>query len=230
MTVMPFSAYRELIERLNAGGIRLLAVSKTKSVDEIRALYELGQRDFGENYVRELIEKQKSLPGDVQWHFIGHLQSNKVKNITPFIYMIQSVDSLKLLLEIDKQAEKSHRSINCLLQIHIAREETKFGLDEGELEALLKSLISLRDAGEAGRIRIAGCMGMASMTDNKDIIRQEFTRLQSIFEMIKKALPSDHVDTLSMGMSNDYQIAAECGSTMVRIGSLLFGPRTSANK
>jgi hypothetical protein len=227
---MPFSAYRELVEKLSAWGIRLLAVSKTKSVEEIRALYELGQRDFGENYVRELIEKQKSLPGDIRWHFIGHLQTNKVKNITPFIYMIQSVDSLKLLLEIDKQAEKNQLTINCLLQIHIAREETKFGLDEGELEALLNSLISFRETGKAGRIRIAGCMGMASLTDNKEMIHQEFTRLHSIFEMIKKVLPSDHVDTLSMGMSNDYQIAAECGTTMVRIGSLLFGPRTSANK
>jgi len=226
---MPFSAYRELMEKLKAGSIRLLAVSKTKSAEEIRTLYELGQRDFGENYVRELVEKQKSLPADIQWHFIGHLQSNKVKNITPFIYMIQSVDSLKLLLEIDKQAEKRHRIINCLLQIHIAREETKFGLDEGELEALLNSLISFRETGKAGRIRIAGCMGMASLTDNKEIIREEFTRLHSIFEMIKKALPSDRVDTLSMGMSNDYQIAAECGTTMVRIGSLLFGPRTTAN-
>jgi len=227
---MQFSAYRELMEKLSVEGIRLLAVSKTKSVEEIRALYELGQRDFGENYVQELFEKQKNLPGDIQWHFIGHLQSNKVKNITPFIYMIQSVDSLKLLLEIDKQAEKSHRIINCLLQIHIASEETKFGLDEGELEVLLNSLISFRETGKAGRIRIAGCMGMASLTDNKEIIHQEFTRLHSIFEMIKKVFPSDHVDTLSMGMSNDYQIAAECGSTMVRIGSLLFGPRTSANK
>jgi PLP dependent protein len=143
--------------------------------------------------------------------------------------MIQSVDSLKLLLEIDKQAEKSQRTINCLLQIHIAREETKFGLDEDELKSLLDALISFRESGKAGRIRIAGCMGMASLTDNKGIIHQEFTRLHAIFEMIKKTLPSDHVDTLSMGMSSDYQIAAECGTTMVRIGSLLFGPRTSAN-
>jgi len=227
---MPFSAYLELMEKLSPGGIRLLAVSKTKSVEEIRTLYELGQRDFGENYVQELVEKQKNLPDDVRWHFIGHLQTNKVKNITPFIYMIQSVDRLKLLLEIDKQAEKSQRTINCLLQIHIAREETKFGLDEDELKSLLDALISFREAGKAGRVRIAGCMGMASLTDNKEIIHQEFTRLHAIFEMIKKTLPSDHVDTLSMGMSSDYQIAAACGTTMVRIGSLLFGPRTSANK
>lgn len=230
MTFMPFSAYRELMEKLSSRGIRLVAVSKTKSVKEIHALYELGQRDFGENYVQELVEKQKNLLGDIRWHFIGHLQSNKVKNIAPFIHMIQSVDSMKLLLEIDKQAEKNHRTIDCLLQIHIAREETKFGLDEDELQTLLNSVIALRESGKAGRIRIAGCMGMASLTDVKEIIHQEFTRLHSIFELIKKTLPSDHVDTLSMGMTSDYQIAAECGSTMVRIGSLLFGPRTSTEK
>lgn len=230
MTVMPFSAYRELMEKLSARGIRLVAVSKTKSLNEIRALYELGQRDFGENYVQELVEKQKNLPDDIRWHFIGHLQSNKVKNITPFIGMIQSVDSIKLLLEIDRQAERNDRTIDCLLQIHIAREETKFGLDEEELQALLNTVVSLRDNGKAQRIRIAGCMGMASLTYNKEIIHQEFTRLRSIFELIKKTLLSDRADTLSMGMSSDYQIAAECGSTMVRIGSLLFGPRTSTKK
>ena len=218
------------MEKLNPMGIRLLVVSKTKTVEEIRALYDLGQRDFGENYVQELVEKQKKLPADIRWHFIGHLQSNKVKNIAPFIHMIQSVDSMKLLLEIDKQAEKNQRRVNCLLQIHIAREETKFGLDEEELQMFLGSLNALRESGKAGRIRIAGCMGMASLTDNKDVIYEEFTRLRSIFEMIKKTLPADQVNTLSMGMSSDYEIAAACGSTMVRIGSLLFGPRTSINK
>jgi len=227
---MSFSSYTELMEKLNPMGIRLLAVSKTKTVEEIRALYDLGQRDFGENYVQELVEKQKKLPADIRWHFIGHLQSNKVKNIAPFIHMIQSVDSMKLLLEIDKQAEKNQRRVNCLLQIHIAREETKFGLDEEELQMLLGSLNALRESGKAGRIRIAGCMGMASLTDNKDVIYEEFTRLRSIFEMIKKTFPAEQVNTLSMGMSSDYEIAAACGSTMVRIGSLLFGPRTSINK
>ncbi|HEY4967712.1 MAG TPA: YggS family pyridoxal phosphate-dependent enzyme [Puia sp.] len=227
---MSFSSYTELMEKLNPMGIRLLVVSKTKTVEEIRALYDLGQRDFGENYVQELVEKQKKLPADIRWHFIGHLQSNKVKNIAPFIHMIQSVDSMKLLLEIDKQAEKNQRRVNCLLQIHIAREETKFGLDEEELQMFLGSLNALRESGKAGRIRIAGCMGMASLTDNKDVIYEEFTRLRSIFEMIKKTLPADQVNTLSMGMSSDYEIAAACGSTMVRIGSLLFGPRTSINK
>ena len=227
---MSFSSYTELMEKLNPMGIRLLVVSKTKTVEEIRALYDLGQRDFGENYVQELVEKQKKLPADIRWHFIGHLQSNKVKNIAPFIHMIQSVDSMKLLLEIDKQAEKNQRLVNCLLQIHIAREETKFGLDEEELQMLLGSLNALRESGKAGRIRIAGCMGMASLTDNKDVIYEEFTRLRSIFEMIKKTFPAEQVNTLSMGMSSDYEIAAACGSTMVRIGSLLFGPRTSINK
>ena len=227
---MPLSAYRELIEKISSKGIRLVAVSKTKPVNEILSLYELGQRDFGENYVQELLEKQKNLPADIRWHFIGHLQSNKVKNIGPFIHMIQSVDSLKLLLEIEKQAEKNHRTIDCLLQIHIAVEDTKFGLDEEELQTLLNAVVALRETGKAKRIRIAGCMGMASLTENKEVIRREFTRLRTIFELIKKTLPADHVDTLSMGMTSDYQIAVECGSTMLRIGSLLFGPRTSAEK
>jgi len=227
---MPFSAYRELLEKLGTRGIRLVAVSKTKPVSEILELYELGQRDFGENYVQELIEKQRNLPGDIRWHFIGHLQSNKVKNIASFIHMIQSVDSMKLLLEIDKQAEKNHRTIDCLLQMHIAREETKFGLDEQELHRLMETVVALRETGKAKGIRIAGCMGMASLTDNREIIQQEFTGLSSVFGWLKKTLPTDHADTLSMGMTSDYQIAAECGSTMVRIGSLLFGPRTSTEK
>jgi hypothetical protein len=224
------SAYQELIKKLNPTGVQLVAVSKTKSVEEILSLYEQGQRDFGENYVQELTEKRVNLPDDIRWHFIGHLQSNKVKLITPFIYMIQSVDSMKLLLEIDKQAEKNQRVIHCLLEIHIAREETKFGLDEGELQTLLNSLISLRKLGKACRIRISGCMGMASLAENNQFARQEFNKLYSIFEKIKRALPSDPVDTVSMGMSGDYQIALECGSTMVRIGSLIFGARTSTHK
>ena len=230
MITMLTSSYRELIENLNATGAQLIAVSKTKSPDEIRAIYELGQRDFGENYVQELTEKQKKLPGDIRWHFIGHLQSNKVKTIAPFVYMIQSVDSLKLLLEINKQAEKNQRTISCLLQIHIAREETKFGLDEEELQSLIGSLISLRDSGTAKHVRIAGCMGMASLTEDEQVIHREFSKLHSIFEKIKAALPADHTDTLSMGMSSDYRIALACGSTMVRIGSLVFGARTSVNK
>jgi hypothetical protein len=224
---VPASAYQELKEKLSHTGVQLVAVSKTKSAEEILALYEHGQRDFGENYVQELVEKRLKLPNDIRWHFIGHLQSNKVKIITPFIYMIQSVDSIKLLLEIDKQAEKNQRVIPCLLQIHIAREETKFGLDEEELQNLLSSLVSFRNLGKGGHIRISGCMGMASLTENDQITRQEFSKLHSIFENIKTALPSDPVNTLSMGMSGDYQIAVECGSTMIRIGSLLFGARVN---
>jgi pyridoxal phosphate enzyme (YggS family) len=227
---MSFSDYRSLTDTLGKKGIRLVAVSKTKSVNEIQALYDLGQRDFGENYVQELLEKQKVLPGDIRWHFIGHLQSNKVKNISPFVYMIQSVDSMKLLLEINKQAEKNNRIIDCLLQIHIAREETKFGLDEEELNALMDELVNARNSNKVKGVRIAGCMGMASLTDNKEIVRQEFTRLQSLFKLMKKKLHFDQPDTLSMGMTSDYQIAAECGSTMVRIGSLLFGERTRSEK
>jgi PLP dependent protein len=224
------SAYQELIKKLNPVGVQLVAVSKTKSIEEILSLYEQGQRDFGENYVQELTEKRVNLPDDIRWHFIGHLQSNKVKMLTPFIYMIQTVDSMKLLLEIDKQAEKNQRIIPCLLQIHIAREETKFGLNEEELQTLLSSLISLRNAGKASRIRISGCMGMASLTENEQVTQQEFGNLHLIFEKIKKTLPSDPVNILSMGMSGDYQIALKYGSTMVRIGSLIFGTRTNANK
>jgi hypothetical protein len=210
--------------------VQLVAVSKTKSVEEIIRLYDQGQRDFGENYVQELVEKRVQLPDDIRWHFIGHLQSNKVKLIIPFIHMIQSVDSMKLLLEIDKQAEKNQRVIPCLLQLHIAKEETKFGLDEEELQTLLDALISLRHSGKGGRVKISGCMGMASLTENDQVTRQEFKMLHSIFEKIKKNLTSDPVDTLSMGMSGDYQIAVECGSTMVRIGSLIFGERTNVHK
>jgi hypothetical protein len=180
--------------------------------------------------VQELVGKQTALPGDIRWHFIGHLQSNKVKYIAPFVFMIQSVDSLKLLLEIDKQAEKNGRSINCLLQMHIAREETKFGFDESELDVLLDSVASQRALGKFRHVQISGCMGMATLTGNQDEIRAEFQRLRNIFEKIKKALPEDRVETLSMGMSSDYNIAMETGSTMVRIGSLLFGERTVERK
>jgi pyridoxal phosphate enzyme (YggS family) len=227
---MPSSAYHNLLQKLGPAGVQLLAVSKTKSVQEIRNLYDLGQRDFGENYVQELLEKQPALPRDIRWHFIGHLQSNKVKYIAPFIFMIQSVDSLKLLLETDKQAERNNRSIRCLLQIHIAREETKFGLDESELDELLKSINTLRGNGKLRNLLISGCMGMASLTQDQEMIRQEFSRLRYLFEKMKTALPADPVETLSMGMSSDYSIAVENGSTMVRIGSLLFGERNGAHK
>src|SRR5450432_39919 len=218
-------AYQKLMDTLRPAGIQLLVVSKTKTVDEIKSLYDLGQRDFGENYVQELMEKQTALPKDIRWHFIGHLQTNKVKFLAPFVYMIQSVDSLKLLLEIDKHANKNQRDILCLLQIFIAREETKFGLNEEELDSLLLTVNQNRQDGRFSHSRIGGCMGMASLTENKNQIRGEFNHLKSIFEKIKKTFPYDPVNTLSMGMSSDYTIALEEGSTMIRIGSLLFGKR-----
>ena len=219
------SEYSDILEKLNPFGVKLLAVSKTKSVEEIQALYDLGQRDFGENYVQELLEKQSQLPKDIRWHFIGHLQTNKVKFLVPFIYMIQSVDSLKLLLEIDKHASKNQRIVRCLLQIFIAREESKFGLDETELDLLLLTVNRNRQEGRFSHSQISGCMGMASMTENKTQIREEFVRLRTIFEKVKMSFPSDPVDTLSMGMSSDYLIAIETGSTMVRLGTLVFGER-----
>ena len=217
--------YSDFIEKIKPFGVQLLAVSKTKSVEEIQTLYDLGQRDFGENYVQELLEKQARLPRDIRWHFIGHLQTNKVKFLVPFIYMIQSVDSLKLLLEIDKHASKNQRIVRCLLQIFIAREESKFGLDETELDSLVLTVNRNRQDGRFSHSQISGCMGMASLTENKTQIREEFIRLRTIFEKIKKSFPSDPVDTLSMGMSSDYLIAIEEGSTMVRIGTAIFGER-----
>jgi PLP dependent protein len=219
------SAYAEITDQLKPLGVKLLAVSKTKSAEEIQVLYELGQRDFGENYVQELMEKQAVLPKDIRWHFIGHLQTNKVKFLAPFIYMIQSVDSLKLLLEIDKHAAKNGRAVRCLLQIYIASEETKFGMNEAELDSLLLTVNQNRQEGRFSHSQISGCMGMASLTENKTQIREEFKQLRLLFEKTRVAFPSDPVDTLSMGMSSDYTIAIESGSTMVRIGSLIFGKR-----
>jgi len=222
---MQAESYQAMMDILRPSGVQLLAVSKTKPPEQIKALYDLGQRDFGENYVQELLEKQSLLPNDIRWHFIGHLQTNKVKFLAPFVHMIHSVDSLKLLLEIDKHGAKNQRAIRCLLQIFIASEETKFGLNEEELDSLLVTVNQNRQDGRFSHSMIAGCMGMASLTDDKIRIRKEFKYLHTIFVKIKKTFPADPVDTLSMGMSSDYQIAIEAGSTMVRIGSLLFGER-----
>jgi pyridoxal phosphate enzyme (YggS family) len=219
------SALSDIVDKLQTSGVQILAVSKTKSVEEIQALYNEGQRDFGENYVQELLEKQPQLPQDIRWHFIGHLQTNKVRFLAPFVYMIQSVDSLKLLLEIDKQASKNQRVVRCLLQIFIASEESKFGLNEPELDSLLLTVNRNRQEGRFSHSPISGCMGMATLTENKDQIRKEFDQLRSVFEKIKLSFPSDPVNTLSMGMSGDYTIAVEAGSTMVRLGTLLFGKR-----
>lgn len=212
--------YQEIITELN-GKATLVAVSKTKPAEEIQALYDLGHRDFGENYVQELADKYEQLPKDIRWHFIGHLQSNKVKYIAPFVHLIHGVDGLSLLKEINKQALKNNRIIDCLLQVHIAREETKFGLNSDELQALLSSSLS-----ELKNIHICGLMGMASFSNNLDRISAEFQYLKSLFDKYA-ALPTANcqLQTLSMGMSADYKIALEEGSNMVRIGSLLFGDR-----
>lgn len=211
--------YQELNNQLTHRNIVLVAVSKTKPVKEIMELYQLGHRDFGENYVQELVQKAEQLPKDIRWHFIGHLQSNKVKMIAPFIHLIHGVDSYKLLKEINKQGEKINRVINCLLQVHIAQEETKFGLDETELNQLMNQL-----AREPLKyVSVKGLMGMASFTEDMYKVRSEFQQLKSIFN--KLITHNSQLITLSMGMSADYKIAIEEGSTMVRIGSLIFGER-----
>ena len=204
--------YQSLLSELN-GKAALVAVSKTKPIEDIQGLYNLGQRDFGENYVQELVDKEMVLSKDIRWHFIGHLQSNKVKYIAPFVHLIHAVDSINLLKEINKEAIKNNRVIDCLLQIHIASEETKFGLDATELNAIIADSNNLKN------VRIAGLMGMASFSDNLNLVRSEFKTLQSLY----KQHPSFSI--LSMGMSGDYAIAIEEGSNMVRIGSLLFGQR-----
>lgn len=204
----------------------LVAVSKMRSVEEIQHLYDLGHRDFGENYVQELIEKHLILPHDIRWHFIGHLQSNKVKYIAPFIYMIHGVESFKLLREINKQGKKFNRVINCLLQVHIAQEETKFGLSEEELEELISGL-SAEDAAVLYEcINICGLMGMASFSDDEVKVTKEFIYLETLYDKYSPThLSNMRFTTLSMGMSADYQLAIAHGSNMVRIGSLLFGAR-----
>ena len=218
--------YVEIVKQLEPYQASLVAVSKTKPVDAIRELYEIGQRDFGENYVQELLEKQGKLPADIRWHFIGHLQSNKVKHIASFIYLIHGIDSIGLLKEVNRQAAKHGRVIDVLLQVHIAKEETKFGFSEEELEPIF-NLDSPLQAME--NIRIRGLMGMASFTDDSLVIRNEFRFLHNLFQRYKTNFTSRSVqlDILSMGMSGDYAIALEEGSNMVRIGSLIFGSRSA---
>lgn len=212
--------YQELAGNLSAKNIELVAVSKTKPVEDIMALYDAGQRQFAENYVQEITAKQPVLPADIHWHFIGHLQTNKVKFITPFVHLIQSIDSIKLLKETDKQAKKFNRVINCLLQIHVAKEESKFGMNEEELAKALNYADTLTN------IKICGLMGMASFTDDEQIVAAEFIYLKDLFDKYQRANASIDMKILSMGMSSDYKLAAEHGSTMVRIGSLLFGARS----
>ena len=216
-------SFYDFNNKLKKLDITLIAVSKTKPIEDIKGLYDHGQRHFGENKVQELVQKYEQLPKDIKWHMIGHLQTNKVKYIAPFVSLIHSVDSFKLLEEIDKQAKKNDRIIDCLLQFHIAMEETKFGLDENEAKAILDS----DDFKKLHNIRINGVMGMASYADDKELIRMEFKNLKNIFDRLKSTYFSnvDSFKELSMGMSSDFEIAIEEGSTMVRVGSLLFGSR-----
>ncbi len=210
-------AYHQIIQEFANSSVTLVAVSKLKPASEIEALYKLGQLDFGENYVQELVEKQAVLPSNINWHFIGHLQSNKVKYIAPFVHLIHGVDSLKLLQEINKQALKNNRVIDCLLQVHIAKEETKFGMDVPELVTALEAAKHLPN------VNIRGLMGMASFSDDQDVVASEFNYLHELFTTHHFNLQPTAV--LSMGMSADYALAIKSGSTMVRIGSLLFGAR-----
>lgn len=213
-------AYRELITQLEKTHTTLVAVSKTKPPEDIRQLYELGQRDFGENYVQELVDKQSQLPPDIRWHFIGHLQSNKVKYIAAFVHLIHGVDSLKLLQEINKQAAKTGRVIDILIQVHIAEEETKFGMDQSELETAMSEIMSNKE--RYSSVRVRGLMGMASFSEDMNKVRNEFQLLKSLFDQWKERAG---FSILSMGMSADYQLAVEEGSTLIRVGSLLFGER-----
>lgn len=233
--------YQQIRQELGSE-VTLVAVSKIKPVEDIKALYDLGQRDFGENYVQELVEKQLLLPSDIRWHFIGHLQSNKVKYIAPFVHLIHGVDSYKLLLEIEKQAAKNLRTIQCLLQVHIAREETKFGFNAAELADIMEIL----KKGQLQHVQVRGLMGMASFTEDEQHIQKEFIYLKGLFDeyfpSLHPGLPTSVADSqslvseypssnpslpvLSMGMSSDYRLAIACGSNMIRVGSLLFGARS----
>ncbi len=204
-------------------GIRLVAVSKFHPVEVLREAYDAGQRVFGESHVQELVEKQQVLPNDIEWHFIGHLQTNKVKYMAPFISLIHAVDSVKLFREIDKQAARCNRVIDCLLQIHIAKEETKFGFTPEELLSMLQE----GEWRQLNNVRICGIMCMASNTDDEQQIANEFAFAQSFFEKVKKEYfsTSESFKELSMGMSGDYMIAQDYGSTMVRVGTMIFGER-----
>lgn len=202
--------------------VTLVAVSKTKPVEDLMEAYNAGQRIFGENKIQEMTEKWQQMPKDIEWHMIGHVQSNKVKYMVPYVKLIHGVDSLKLLKEINRQAVRWRKNINCLLQIHIAEEETKFGLDENELLELLNS----DEFKEMTNIKVIGLMGMATFTDNQEQIKKEFQNLKTIFDKLQQLETLNlKLETLSMGMSGDYQLAIECGSTMVRIGSSIFGTR-----
>ena len=216
--------FREFEEKIAPHDCRLVAVSKTKPVEMLMEAYEAGARDLGENKVQEMVDKHEQMPKDIRWHMIGHLQRNKVKYIVPFVSLIHSVDSPRLLKEVEKQARKEDKVVDCLLQIHIAEEESKFGLSEEELNDILKEEM----LANAQHVRIVGLMGMATFTDDHKQVRKEFKVLKALFEKVKAddSLPdSVQMQELSMGMSGDYEVALEEGSTMVRIGTTIFGSR-----
>ncbi len=214
---------KEFKEQLDKVHVKLIAVSKTKSPEELMQAYDAGQRIFGENIVQEMVSKQNMLPQDIEWHMIGHLQSNKVKYIAPFVSLIHSVDSLKLLKEINKQAAKNKRVIDCLIQVDIADEDTKFGLGFDEVIEILRS----EEFSTLKNVRIVGLMGIATNTKNTDKIKEEFYELNTFFKGIKQSFfrKDESFKEISMGMSADYKLAIEQGSTMVRLGSVIFGKR-----
>ncbi len=220
---MSIAANLHKIKEILPDHVTLVAVSKTKSNEDILEAYKSGQRVFGENKVQEMAQKWETLPKDIQWHMIGHVQRNKVKYMAEFVSLIHGVDSLKLLMEINKQAKKHHRKISCLMQMHIAEEDTKFGLDKSELDAIINSEVFK----QFENIEIVGLMGMATFTTDETLIRKEFKYLKCIFDELRNVLPD--VSILSMGMSSDYTIAIEEGSNMVRIGSSIFGARNYSN-
>lgn len=216
--------YKEIKHRCEEFSATLVAVSKIKPVSDIKALYNAGQLDFGENYVQELVDKQSQLPSDIRWHFIGHLQSNKVKYIVPFVHLIHGVDSLKLLAEISKQSTKLGKRVSCLLQVHIANEETKFGFAASDLQETVSSIKS--DPGKFGGVEVCGLMGMASFSDDQNQVRAEFQQLVALGkEHILSLIPAGQQPIWSFGMSGDYELALQEGSNLIRVGSLLFGAR-----
>ena len=202
--------------RQELGEVNLVAVSKTKPNEAIKEAYDAGQRDFGENKIQEMVEKHQDLPKDVRWHMIGHVQTNKIKYMAPFVHMVHGVDRKKVLVELNKQAAKNDRVIGCLLQVHIAKEQTKFGLDRLELDMLVKEL------SEYPNICVHGLMGMATNTSEDEVVEEEFAALKGLFDQYQEEC---QWDTLSMGMSGDYKLAIKHGSTHVRIGSAIFGAR-----
>ncbi len=215
-------AYQQIKKSFGGKQVQLVAVSKTKPIEDIQGYYDMGQRDFGENYVQEFVEKVPALPADIRWHFIGHLQRNKVKQILPHVYLIHGVDSERLLNEIQKEAAKANLKIRVLLQVFIAQEETKFGFDQAELSVVISDLTPWPN------VEIMGVMGMSSLTDNLAQVRAEFQHLKHASQQLL-AVKND-ANIISMGMSSDYTIALEEGSTMIRIGSVLFGARDYSNK